>query len=173
MWSAITFWITEKSIGLWPLVWHFGLGGVIIAACLAFYFAAPAWLLPGLRKLCLPIAGVFALAMASYAVGISNEHSRMAAQTVVLVRNATEVAERARAEAEAAVAAQPLPVREVAADCVPVVSPPAPVRRPGWVRAPAAGSNEPWNRDTHAVQRRPVRPVAKHPLQLQGQPANN
>lgn len=157
-------WLDAKLVGLWPLIWHFGTGGIVIIACLAFYFAAPVWLLPGLRKLCLWIAAVFAVAMVSYGIGISNEHSRMAEQSVVLVHNAVETSNRARDEAEAEVARNPLPVGADPADCVPVVRPAAPVLRPRWVRAPTVTA-QPWNRDQASpAPKRAVRPVAKHPV---------
>lgn len=117
-------WITIGLTGLWPLVWKFGVSGLVCAGLVAAYFLMPApvaVMFPNLRKWLLPAAGCVALSIVSYAVGVADDHNRNVAQEI----RATETP---YADARQAAADAPLQVkkRNAAAGRKPSV----------WVRAP-------------------------------------
>lgn len=117
-------WITIGLTGLWPLVWKFGVSGLVCAGLVAAYFLMPApvaVMFPNLRKWLLPAAGCVALSIVSYAVGVADDHNRNVAQEIRATETAYADARQAASAAEATVA------KRAAAG----------KRKPGvWVRAP-------------------------------------
>lgn len=89
--------------GLWPMVWKLGTTGALIAGLLFLYFATPAWLLPGLRRLLPWAAGVLAVSLVSYSVGVVDEHRRVVEQERIATERAHDSANEARKAAEKSV----------------------------------------------------------------------
>lgn len=107
MFGSIIDWFQIGLAGLWPLVWKFGISGVICLALVAAYFLMPApvaAMFPNLRKWLLPIAGVFAISIVSYAVGVADEHNRKVEQDRLASIAAYHSGEKARTDALAKVA---------------------------------------------------------------------
>lgn len=133
----------EAFVGLWPLVWKFGVGGVIIIGCLAAYFLMPApvaTMFPNLRKFLLWAAGVVAIIFVSYAAGVTDEHHRAVAQNKIAVQIAVAAGDKARDDAVEQVK------REMAAEKrdaeIPATIGPKP-----WISAPKrVRKPDPYNR---------------------------
>lgn len=94
------FWLKDFFTGLWPLVWHFGVPGVAVIALLVFYFAAPAWFLPGLRNIALWLALAGALYIVGLTTGVKIEKVRNDARNTGRAANEAKVGSKARADAE-------------------------------------------------------------------------
>lgn len=80
--------------GLWPMVWHFGLGGVIIGGCLALAWFTPAWL-PLPRKDLVYIAAIVGTALVFEGVGIRDEAARRDAQEKVVSTHVQDAVKKA------------------------------------------------------------------------------
>lgn len=96
--------------GLWPLLWHFGLGGVVIIACIALYIFTPAFLsaiFPNIQRTLLWIAAIVAAIMISTAIGVSLGERRIQAQWDQAKANAVDNGKKARAGAVRDVARKP------------------------------------------------------------------
>lgn len=117
-------WFQTAIAGIWPLIWTFGLGGLVCAGLVAAYFFMPrpvSLMFPNLQKWLLPAAGCVALSIVSYAVGVADDHNRNVAQEIRATETAYADARQAASAAEATVA------KRAAAG----------KRKPGvWVRAP-------------------------------------
>jgi len=133
--------------GLWPLVWHFGVAGLVILVSLAYFFLAPAALVtlaPTLHKASLWVAVGGTVILISYAVGVGNEHSRCVAQNNAAIESSLAASNAARDEAEKYVASHPIvPEQTVQSPSQPAVGV-KPSRAVKWVRAPKSR----YNRDT-------------------------
>ena len=95
-------WLHIAAAGLWPLLWKFGLTGLLIAGLLAAYIFMPvgvATMFPNLRKFLPWAAGVLAVSLVSYAVGVADEHNRAVEQNRLAVQQAIDVGTQARDEA--------------------------------------------------------------------------
>lgn len=121
--------------GIVPLLWKFGLTGILILGCVAIYFFTPVFLaklFPNIQKVALWIATALTISLVSYAVGVADEHRRNVAQEM-------RASENAYAEARKAAADAPLQVQKRAT---------AAGRKPSvWVRAP--------KRDGHDLRQKP------------------
>jgi len=83
-------WISFEFAGLWPLIWHFGIGGVALLACLAGWYFSPVHRIDFIWA-----ALVVIVVMTSTAIGVSiGEHRKQAqwdaarASTLVVVKQA-------------------------------------------------------------------------------------
>lgn len=76
--------------GLWPLVWHFGLGGGIVSLALAV-----AWFFPLLRKTALEVAAVVSVALGCYAVGVKNGEGHVQARWDAAEQSSVKAADKA------------------------------------------------------------------------------
>lgn len=65
--------------GLWPMLWHFGIGGVLVAGALA-----GAWFLPMFRRDFLWAAAIVVFALVFESIGIHTEKARRDAQEQVI-----------------------------------------------------------------------------------------
>lgn len=97
---GLWFIITNFFTGLWPLVWHFGVPGVAVISLLVFYFAAPAWFLPGLRNIALWLALAGALYIVGLTTGVKIEKVRDDARNMGRAANEAKVGSKARTDAE-------------------------------------------------------------------------
>ena len=75
------FLINEAFAGAWALAWHWGAGVFIILACLALAYFSPLY-----KKWFLIAAGIVALLLIAYGVGIADQHQREAAQQKVVIQ---------------------------------------------------------------------------------------
>ncbi len=142
MLASIEFWAHTAFVGLWPLIWHFGLGGVIIIVSLVLYFVEPAWFPTKFRNLSLWIAVGTAIAMVAYGMGVVNEKSRCDLQNKAGVEASLSLGNTARNAA----------VQSVTHPIVP----------PRWVSAP---KRDPLDRNkSGANPKRNVQPVATSKL---------
>lgn len=94
--------------GLWPLLWHFGLGGVIVIGCGVLYAFTPAplaTLFPNIRKTLLWVASITVAIMISTAIGVSLGEKRIQAQWSAALIAEVDAGEADRAAAVAAVPA--------------------------------------------------------------------
>lgn len=73
--------------GLGPLIWHFGVGGVIVLCCLAW-----AYFIPVFKKTALWIALAVTLGLAAYTLGVHDEADRWKAKEA----NAARTIKKAR-----------------------------------------------------------------------------
>lgn len=96
--------------GLWPLLWHFGIGGIIVLSCVLLYAFTPQILLkifPNIQRVLLWVASVVIAIMISVAVGVSLGEARIRAQCDAEKQNAIEAAQEARANARRDLARKP------------------------------------------------------------------
>jgi len=98
----IMMFLKYQFAGLWPLLWHFGLGGILVVACLAAAFFSPIF-----KKDFLWAAVVFTVIIISTAVGVTIGERRIQAQWQVARDAAVEEAVKARAGAIRDVARKP------------------------------------------------------------------
>lgn len=106
----IMMFLKYQFAGLWPLLWHFGLGGIIVIACVALYAFTPVWLsavFPNIRKILIWVASVTVAVMISVAVGVTIGERRIQAQWDVAKENALAVGAKARTDAVRDVARKP------------------------------------------------------------------
>lgn len=96
--------------GLWPLLWHFGLGGIIVLACVTLYAFTPAWLsrfFPNIRKILIWVASITVAVMVSVAVGVTLGERRIQAQWDQARANSLDVGKKAHIDAVRDVARGP------------------------------------------------------------------
>lgn len=96
----ISSFLAYQFAGLWPLVWHFGIGGVIVLACGLLYAFTPVWLstfFPNIQKILLWVATIVVTIMISTAIGVTLGEKRIQAQWDVARTNAAQVGKDARA----------------------------------------------------------------------------
>lgn len=96
--------------GLWPLLWHFGFGGIIVVACVVLYIFTPAFLsslFPNIQRTLLWVAAIVVAIMISTAIGVSLGEKRIQAQWDQARANTIEDAKKARAGAVRDVARKP------------------------------------------------------------------
>lgn len=96
--------------GLWPLLWHFGIGGVVVIACVALYIFTPAFLsriFPNIQRTLLWVAAIVVAVMVSTAIGVSLGEQRIQAQWDQAKSNTLKVGKKARADAVRDVARGP------------------------------------------------------------------
>jgi hypothetical protein len=106
----IVMFLKYQFAGLWPLLWHFGLGGIIVVACVVLYAFTPVWLsafFPNIRKILIWVASVTVAVMISVAVGVTIGERRIQAQWDQAKANALETGQKARASAVRSVARKP------------------------------------------------------------------
>jgi hypothetical protein len=80
------FLIQEAFAGAWALIFHWGAGVALIILCLALAYFSPLY-----KKYFLYAAGVIALLLVAYGVGIADQHSREKAQQKVIIDHVDEV----------------------------------------------------------------------------------
>lgn len=98
----ILAWFRYQLAGIWPLIWHFGIGGVIVLACVVLYVFTPAFLsklFPNIQKVLIWIASVTIAAMVFTAIGVSLGEKRIQAQWDAALASETTAGEQARANA--------------------------------------------------------------------------
>ncbi len=91
------FWITNAFTGLAPLIWHFGVAGVLVAALLAAAYFSPVF-----KSTFLWLALAVGIAIGGYATGVENENARIYAQQRAAVQHEAAGGRKARADAEKA-----------------------------------------------------------------------
>lgn len=102
--------LAYQFAGLWPLVWHFGIGGVIVIGCGLLYAFTPAWLstlFPNIQKILLWVASITLAIMISVAIGVTIGERRINAQWDVARAAAIENAKQAHDGAVRDVARKP------------------------------------------------------------------
>lgn len=96
--------------GLWELLWYFGAGGVIVAACVGLYIFTPAFLsklFPNIQKTLMWVAAITVAVMVTLGIGVNLGEKRVQAQWDQARANAVENAKKARAGAVRDVARKP------------------------------------------------------------------
>jgi hypothetical protein len=93
-------WLQIAGAGLWPLVWHFGLAGVLITGCAAGIYFAPTiksklWFVA--------IGGFILLFSIGVATGVSLGENRVRSQWNTALESEAENGEQARTDAVDAV----------------------------------------------------------------------
>lgn len=102
IWDLFVGFLKYQFAGLWPLLWHFGLGGVVVIVCVTLYIIEPAWLSklsPRIHKVLLWVASVTAAAMIFTAIGVSLGERRIQAQWDQAKANTVDKVKKARAGA--------------------------------------------------------------------------
>lgn len=106
----ISAYLAYQFAGLWPLVWHFGLGGVLVLACGLLYAFTPAWLskfFPNVQKILLWVATIIVTIMISTAIGVSLGEKRIQAQWDAAKANSLALGKQAHDNAVRDVARKP------------------------------------------------------------------
>lgn len=98
----IMMFLKYQFAGIWPLLWHFGLGGILVLGCLAAAYFSPVF-----KKDFLWAAVVITVIIISTAIGVTIGERRINAQWEVARANAVEVGNKARASAVRSVARKP------------------------------------------------------------------
>lgn len=108
--SILVAFLKYQFAGLWPLLWHFGIGGVIVIACGVLYVFTPPLLsriFPNIQKTLLWVAAVVVAVMVSVAIGVHLGEQRIQAQWDQARKNAVDKGKKARAGAVRDVARKP------------------------------------------------------------------
>lgn len=111
----------EFFTGLWPIVEHFGIGGIGVAAGVAFWFFSPIG-----KKIGLIVAVVAGVVTGAYGLGVSDGEHRVQAQWTATENDVNQQGAKARANAEQE---------------VPALVDPSP--KPGVCPPPAGGVQHP------------------------------
>lgn len=98
----IAGYLSYQFAGLWALVWHFGLGGVLAIGCFAAAYFSPVF-----KKDFLWAGAVIVFIMISTAIGVSLGEKRIQAQWDVAKANSLDTGKKARAGAVRDVARKP------------------------------------------------------------------
>lgn len=98
----ISAYLAYQFAGLWALLWHFGLGAVLAAGCLAAAYFSPVF-----KKDFLWAAAVIVAIMISTAIGVTLGEKRVQAQWDVARANTLADTKKARADAVRDVARKP------------------------------------------------------------------
>lgn len=104
----ISAYLAYQFAGLWALVWHFGLGGVLVLGCLAAAYFSPVF-----KKEFLWAAALIAAVMVAVGVGVTLGEKRIQAQWDQAKQNSLKVGKKARVNGvrdAARTAARKLPV---------------------------------------------------------------
>lgn len=94
--TAIKLWLDLAVAGIWPMIWHWGLGVGIIIVCLGCAFFSSfipvigTWL-GGIRKDLEWIAACTAIFLMAEAIGAHDEALHCAAKAVVIDKDVTKV----------------------------------------------------------------------------------
>jgi hypothetical protein len=89
-------WLYTLGAGLWPLVWHFGLAGLMIAGCAAGVYFAPTIK----SKLWFVAIGAIIITFSiAVAIGVTLGENRVRSQWNAALANETENGEQARTDA--------------------------------------------------------------------------
>lgn len=96
----VIFLLKNFFTGLWPLVWQYGWAGGAVLALATFYFAAPAWLLPGLRKIVPWLALAITVYLVGLTIGVKDEKSRNDARNAEILGHEVDIGRAAREDAE-------------------------------------------------------------------------
>jgi cobalamin biosynthesis protein CobD/CbiB len=94
--------VAFEFAGLLPLLLEYGIGTLLIAGCLALAYFSPI-----LKKDFLYAAGVLAIVMVTFTIGVSNGEKRIQAQWDTARANAVGDAKQARVKAVHSVARKP------------------------------------------------------------------
>lgn len=89
------WWLKIQLAGLWPLIWHYGIGVGIAILALAF-----AWFSPVFKKTALWVAVASIIITISYGVGVSNGMARVQAKWDAALAASVSQSEKARSDAE-------------------------------------------------------------------------
>lgn len=106
----ILAWIKYELAGIWPLIWHFGLGAGIVIICVLLWAFTPAFLsklFPNIQKVLVWVAALTLTIMISTAIGVSLGEKRIQAQWDAALKSEVDAGEQARSEAIATVRAEP------------------------------------------------------------------
>lgn len=95
--------------GLWPLVWHFGIGFGVTGIALLVAFEPWIPLLPIIRKTALWVAFTAVVITFTYAIGVKNGEARIQAQWDIAVANEIERGNQERVNAERDIPDVPTP----------------------------------------------------------------
>ena len=98
----IMMFLKYQFAGIWPLLWHFGLGGVLVIGLLAAAYFSPVF-----KKDFLWAAALVVVIIISTAIGVTLGERRIQAQWDQASANAVENAKEARTGAIADVARKP------------------------------------------------------------------
>lgn len=89
------WWLKIQLAGLWPLIWHYGIGVGVAILALAF-----AWFSPVFKKTALWVAVGSIIITVSYGIGVSNGMARVQAKWDAAIAASIEQSEKARSDAE-------------------------------------------------------------------------
>lgn len=81
--------------GLWPIVWHLGIGTLIVIGALLW-----AWFMPVFKKTALWVALTVSVIMIAYSTGVKNENTRWEAKWDAANAYAISIGEHARSDAD-------------------------------------------------------------------------
>lgn len=84
------FIVQEAFAGAWSLVWHWGAGVAIVILCLAAAYFSPLY-----KIWFLGAAGIVALCLVSYGVGIADQEARCKAELVLGTKHINQVVTKA------------------------------------------------------------------------------
>jgi hypothetical protein len=98
----ISAYLAYKFAGLWALVWHFGIGGVLALGCLAAAYFSPVF-----KKEFLWAAALIVAVMVAVGIGVHLGEQRINAQWAQARANAVDNGKKARAGAVRDVARKP------------------------------------------------------------------
>src|SRR5579864_4575788 len=85
------YFVRSIYTGLSPLIWHFGVGGVVVICCLAW-----AYFMPVFKKTALWIALGVIVGLVMYAAGVNDELSRQKAKEANAARTIQKAKDAAR-----------------------------------------------------------------------------
>ncbi len=98
----ISAYLAYQFAGLWDLVWHFGLGGVLVIACLAAAYFSPVF-----KKEFIWAAALIASIMVAVGIGVHLGEKRIQAQWDQARLNSVNVGKKAHSDAVRDVARGP------------------------------------------------------------------
>lgn len=110
MTGMIWTFIKWKLAGIWPLLWHFGLGGTVVIGCILLWAFTPVWLaklFPNIQRLLIIIIAVVTTMIISTAIGVSLGEHRIQAQWDQSLAAAVEAGKQAHDGAVRDVARKP------------------------------------------------------------------
>ena len=89
------WWLKIQLAGLWPLIWHYGIGVGVAILALAF-----AWFSPVFKKTAIWVAVGSIIITISYGIGVSNGMARVQAKWDAALAASVSQSEKARSDAE-------------------------------------------------------------------------
>jgi hypothetical protein len=111
----VAHWVELQVAGLWPLIWHFGIGGGLLLACAAGWYFSPIHRVDFIWG-----AVVIIVVMVSTSIGVSLGEKRKQAQWDASRSAAFEDGKQARAGAVRDIARKPyrwMPAQRDSYDC--------------------------------------------------------